>query len=211
MSLRRDSGSVKSRQPRLISVLNCCRLAAEGVIRLNPPRPPGFGKIFPSISQKALRSPYSVSSGTDIKTGLRLYISRSNSSHMCSDSEMCVSASTTRFVAFVMGGLLVGWNEWTNLPAVTPLNCRYASQLPSELSRLCACLITEGRRGHYMFWYQLPGWYSSRLGRRKFVAPANPPKDGSASGRSGKPRIRKPLDSIFTGMTRCVQIICSAG
>src|SRR5215472_19138500 len=127
MSFRRVSGSVRSRQPTVISVLTCWRLATEGVIKLKPPLPAGFGKIFPSISQNALRSPYRVLSGTETKTGLRLYISRSNSSHIDSDSEMCVSASTT-FFTFVIAASSLNFL----------LNCGYASQLASELSRYAA-------------------------------------------------------------------------
>jgi hypothetical protein len=57
MSCKRASGSVISRQPALISVRICCFFAADGVISAKPPLPAGLGKILPSISYMALRSP----------------------------------------------------------------------------------------------------------------------------------------------------------
>ena len=76
-----------------MSVREAWDFAAEGVINTLPALPAGLGTMFPSISQKALRPPYTVSSGTDTSTGRLGYISLSNSAHICSDSETWVSAS----------------------------------------------------------------------------------------------------------------------
>src|SRR5918999_4713497 len=78
-----------------MSPLPASLLAADGVIKLKLALPAGLGKISPSMSQKAFRSLYQVSSGTFTRIGLRGYISRSINSHIASDSAIWVSASIT--------------------------------------------------------------------------------------------------------------------
>jgi hypothetical protein len=70
--------SVNSRQPIWISSREDSSLEAEGVTSRKLPLPAGLGKILPSISQNALRVPYSVSSGAESSTGLLGYISLNN-------------------------------------------------------------------------------------------------------------------------------------
>src|SRR3954454_2609229 len=95
MSAIRAGTSVISRQGIWVSVRAGSSSGCGGVTSRTPPLPLGFGKILPSISQKAFRTPYSVLFGTETITGRRGYSSSSNSSHMLADSAMWVSASIT--------------------------------------------------------------------------------------------------------------------
>src|SRR4051794_8351422 len=95
MSAIRAGTSVISRQAIWMSVRADSSSVCEGVTSRKPPLPLGFGKMLPSISQKAFRTPYSVLFGTETITGRREYSSSSNSSHMLADSAMWVSASIT--------------------------------------------------------------------------------------------------------------------
>ncbi len=95
MSFNRAKGSVNSRTARWISPRPDSFFCADGVIKLKLALPAGLGKISPSISQKALRSWYQVSSGMRANTGRRGYISLSIKLHIASDSAIWVSASKT--------------------------------------------------------------------------------------------------------------------
>ena len=96
MSASRAGTSVISRQAVSTSLAPDLTLGAlEGVISRKPPLPAGLGKRFPSISHNTLMSAYSVSSGTSVITGRRGYMEGPMSSHIPSDSDMCVSASMT--------------------------------------------------------------------------------------------------------------------
>src|SRR5579884_1819776 len=99
MCCTRALASVISRQATSMSVRARPKSVWQGVAMLMPPRPAGLGQMLPSISQNALRRPYSVSVPTLVITGRRARIGPSMLSHIAAGSQMCVSASITVVMA----------------------------------------------------------------------------------------------------------------